>query len=599
LDTSGEPVKGAVVRVEANIEPDDGPPVTLRKEQRERTVKGQLRGYETLCWVDDVPRRKGEYDRFVAGLLGGDTFRLLSDVRAFCALHWTDRRKVLLELAGAVGPPPGFDALLVKMAGRSADDYERMLRAERKRLDDERREINPRIDELLRGLPAEPMDEPQAEKGREAVRKTMAELEQRRRALLEQEQQRQARIDELNDLRARRTQRESELRADMGACQELLDEQARLHEQLAQKKAEHAEADRAALEMEAVLNERRYALAEARRALDDARCRVKELDEPASERCPTCGRKWPASRLKAQTEKAQAEKVQAVEQAERCRAEVERLQAEVDAGNKDLRTARERAAAAAREADVLGKAAAVRLAEIEQAIRARPTPDPSKDASWQDLTRAIEVRERELGAPVTEQLRQIEDCLGRARAELDELNRALAQRDRAERDRRRIGELEARERELARQVTEVDGLLAELGRLRQAEAQRVERAVNAKFDRVTFRLFNRLLNGGIEPTCEAMLDGVPYPDLSHGQQIVAGIDIINTLAAHYGRRAPLFIDHYESLTARPRTDSQVIGLRAVAGLKTLTIRQEVRNGEDGIDDNQEGAAERQGGAAVR
>ncbi|MDO8302887.1 MAG: hypothetical protein Q7T18_06585, partial [Sedimentisphaerales bacterium] len=96
-------------------------------------------------------------------------------------------------------------------------------------------------------------------------------------------------------------------------------------------------------------------------------------------------------------------------------------------------------------------------------------------------------------------------------------------------------------------------------------------AVNGKFKYVSFKLFNRLLNGNIEPTCVAMLDGVPYQDMSYGQKIRVGIDILSVLSNHYGLHVPLVIDNSESLTYPVEFDGQTIQLRADKNVKKVTV----------------------------
>jgi hypothetical protein len=73
-------------------------------------------------------------------------------------------------------------------------------------------------------------------------------------------------------------------------------------------------------------------------------------------------------------------------------------------------------------------------------------------------------------------------------------------------------------------------------------------------------MFNSLINGGTEETCEALINGVPFPDANKAARINAGIDIINTLSRHYDVHAPIFIDNSEAVNDILRTDSQMIKL---------------------------------------
>lgn len=89
---------------------------------------------------------------------------------------------------------------------------------------------------------------------------------------------------------------------------------------------------------------------------------------------------------------------------------------------------------------------------------------------------------------------------------------------------------------------------------------RIEESINSKFDMVKFKLFKIQQNEGVREICEATVDGVPHNDLNTASFVNAGIDIINTLSAHYGVIVPLFIDNRESITKLIHTNSQIINL---------------------------------------
>jgi hypothetical protein len=84
-------------------------------------------------------------------------------------------------------------------------------------------------------------------------------------------------------------------------------------------------------------------------------------------------------------------------------------------------------------------------------------------------------------------------------------------------------------------------------------------------------MFNILINGGLEPCCDTLYKGVPWPDMNTAGRIWSGIDIINTLSKHNNIYAPIFIDNRESITLIPETKSQVINLIKDENFKTLTI----------------------------
>src|SRR5690606_17374208 len=118
--------------VEAILTLADGRLLSLRKVYSEvRTKKRgnahrEFTGHTTDHYVDGVPVKKGEYGQRVRDLMDEGTFRLLTDPRHFNEnLHWTDRRKLLLEVCGdvtqeaVIASEPRLSGLPEYLGGRS------------------------------------------------------------------------------------------------------------------------------------------------------------------------------------------------------------------------------------------------------------------------------------------------------------------------------------------------------------------------------------------------------------------------------------------------------------------------------------------------
>jgi hypothetical protein len=84
-------------------------------------------------------------------------------------------------------------------------------------------------------------------------------------------------------------------------------------------------------------------------------------------------------------------------------------------------------------------------------------------------------------------------------------------------------------------------------------------------------MYKQLLNGGEEPCCETLCNGVPFIDANHAKQINTGIDIINTFSNQYKTTAPIFVDNCEAVNEVIKTESQLIKL-LVTTEKNLTIK---------------------------
>ena len=86
-----------------------------------------------------------------------------------------------------------------------------------------------------------------------------------------------------------------------------------------------------------------------------------------------------------------------------------------------------------------------------------------------------------------------------------------------------------------------------------------------------FKLFENQVNGALAECCETTYNGVPYSNLNNGARLNIGLDIINTLAEHYGFSPPVWLDNAESVTDILPTKGQQIRL-IVSGMdKKLRI----------------------------
>lgn len=103
------------------------------------------------------------------------------------------------------------------------------------------------------------------------------------------------------------------------------------------------------------------------------------------------------------------------------------------------------------------------------------------------------------------------------------------------------------------------------------KASALEENINNHFKLIKFKLFNEQINGGIEETCIATVNGVPYTSINNAARINAGLDIINTLQEIYQVKAPIFIDNAESVVEVLGMNSQIIKLYVSEKDKELRV----------------------------
>jgi hypothetical protein len=135
----------------------------------------------------------------------------------------------------------------------------------------------------------------------------------------------------------------------------------------------------------------------------------------------------------------------------------------------------------------------------------------------------------------------------------------------------RIQELELQNKNLSQEIASLEKLEMQIDNFTRAKIGIIENRINSKFALVKWKMFNDQLNGGIEPTCEAIVNGTPFNDLNTAMKCNAGIDVINALNYHFGIFAPVFIDQRESIVDLIKTECQIINLKVDESKKELTV----------------------------
>ncbi|KKM75522.1 hypothetical protein LCGC14_1389370 [marine sediment metagenome] len=600
LDANNQPTKEVIVVTECTLN-IDGQDQVFRTEQHEKLQGDRAIGYTGKYFIDGVPKLQGEYKDSVNAVITEDTFKILTDLSYFCEkMHWNDRRQLLMKIAGDIETPDGFDELLKSMGGKDISDYKAMLKSRKKGYVEQRDQIPIRIDEKQQSSESyigTGDTEIELIAKRENAEDAIKAIADERQYLSDSEARRQECIEKKNDLSGKRIEREAELKSDSG--KELLDEKAQILEDLGfsklavqARKNGLASMDLDIKGTEQALKSKQLALGQVRNeyiaAKDALQLLVDTPPDPDSveKSCYACKQELPdaivqktheghiaehAKKLQKQT----ALKTDLAARARKMKDEVrflpeilDKLQCVYDEAETEL-------AKADIDDEALTKESHTRGFQIDEAINNRPTPDFTKDTKWGELTVAIGLCETEIGPPVNTQLAQLDAKKGHAEKELAELNKSLANIDQSEKDQKRIVELKSEQRDLSQSISDIDKELEEVDCYTVQESLSIELAVNDKFKDVQFRLFDYLMDGTVnDKRCDATFHGVPYSDLSTGEQIKVGANIVNVLSEHYDVSVPLWIDHAECLTLPIETDCQTIKLFAEDGIEELEVTPE-------------------------
>ncbi len=577
LDENNKLLKDVVVSVTGILD-FDGEEATLKKEQHEKVVKGQIAGYETHCLINEVHEKVGEYNRQIEKLIPEGIFKILTDLRYFAEkLPWSDRRKVLLELAGDVGTPEGFEELVAGLQNRTIIQQKKRLTELKKRFTADRDNIPPRIDELQIGISqyADTTDSPATlEAQRDALQAEIDTCQRKISKIIDEEKERQEQLEHLNQMKRNLAEREAAITADTSGTRPLLDERVKLETEIADSQSAVEAYSQKIKQFRAKKQMAETILKGYHDNMDEVRSKYQKLREAKIEtNCFECGQVLPTERIAEMKEKRE-------ERLEELLAEGVSIKEKVDAQAKHIEEVNMQVGSAVKmhnetvmKAGKLQTKADKRVKEIEEALKTQGKPDPSGDPQWLAISEKIKTAESNIGEPVASQLIELEKERNQKNNQIKVLNDTLAQSDRIKKDKVRITDLEAEEKRLAQAIADTDKELSEIAEYLAAESTLVETAVNGKFKHVTFKLFKQLLNEGLVPCCEVILNGVIYADMSSGEKIFTGLDIVNILSMHYGFSLPLFIDHVESVTLPLETHMQTIGLKAIDDEK-LTVEIE-------------------------
>lgn len=587
----GRPLSGVDHEVEGVIRVD-GSEVTLKRVYRQVWTKkrgaavAELTGNTTEHFWDGVPVTKGEYAAKVSEIADEATWRLLSDPGAFQALHWQERRKVLLDVCGDVSDAdviasnPELADLPGVLGKRSLEEHRKVIASRKPQLNRELQELPARIDEVQRGLPERPeVSLKQVTSGLEAARAAhadaLAELAAAKAgqgdAAAERKRLREVE-DALTDLERQARRRDEEAadkaRAKVADAKRALED---AKERLVrwERQATDLQADVARLDAQLVELRERWAVVNARK-----------VDAHVDGTCAACHQALPAEQVEAAHAAAVAD----------LNARKARELAAITDDGKALKAKRESVAAelamlidkarnqteglALLQADLDKATEALAKAEAAQTDATASKEYTRLAAERDDLTRRIEAVTA--GDPAA--LAALEEAVSQAQQAVAFLERDAQAHEARAKGETRIEQLKEQERTLAKEFEELERQLHLCELFVRTKVSMLEDKVAAKFRLVRFKLFENQVNGGIAEVCTATVNGVPYESVNHAGQIAAGLDIIRTLQEHHGLSAPIWVDQAESITDIPETGAQQIALVVSPNDKQLRVelhREEV------------------------
>jgi DNA repair exonuclease SbcCD ATPase subunit len=585
LNADGEPIHGVESSVEIVLDVN-GETSVLKKIYREVWQKkrgsatAEFTGHTTDHFVDGVPVKKSEYDAKIAEIADEQIFRLLTDPRYFNeVLHWQKRRELLLEVCGDVSDAEVIASKkdLAKLGdilgNRTIEQHRKVIQARRTEINKELEKIPVRIDEVKRGLPniddiTNPDELPNdIAKLREELKSKQEELAQAKAGGQVAEKTKELRLIEGQILDLRNKHRQAVDKKLAGKS----DERVKLQNEINRLKVDIDAKNRTIQYNESEIKSLEEKMEKLRADWREANAQQFEFEQ--DDVCPTCGQALPEEQIQATRDKALGHfNILKVNKLENINAEGKRL--------KDMKTSLEENLAYVRRELEKAKAELVELEQKEDALKedidaimrgAEPVESTPEYYQLYAKQRDLQDEIRKLEADSSLAVAKIQKEIVHINTDIFALEQAAARLEARKNGVKRIEDLKAEERRLASEFEELEQQIYLTEEFIRTKVELLEGKINSKFRMARFKLFNTLVNGGIDPCCETVYDGVPYSNLNNGARLNIGLDIINTLAEHYGFAPVVFIDNAESVVNILPTKGQQIRL-IVSGMdKKLRI----------------------------
>lgn len=557
-----------------------GEAVTLARIYTEKWTKRrgfeveELTGHTTDYFINDVPKSKAEFDGYVKTMIEDSIAKVISSPLYFNEkLKWQERREILSSMAGdttaedvlnfASDELSGAKELIALLdARKSLTDEKTRISAQRKKLRDELEQIDPRISELLR-MAEHGVNTEQVKADIETCEHLLQNIEQQQADELKAHEAANDEVRKHNakkfELEQQYTKLKGEAMAEHNKKQQSV--LAREHELKTEiQKIEFAIADwnSKATQRASTENLLQQRIADLR--ADYKRIQEKQFDNNCQdENCPTCGQQVPDYAVKVEAMRAEFNTNKA-KQLTDINAKGKEISKQIEA----LKTQCQAHELEALKAELETKQ--TYLAEFQKSIAVDQFVDTNE---MTELLAQIEAfvpmqPKQASNTELTEKRREIQ-------SQLDALKLELAKVQQAEQVQGRIVELNEQRKKLAQEIATLEKLEFQIEAYQRAEIMLIESKVNSKFALVKWKMFDEQLNGGLAPTCEAIVNGTPYNDLNTASKINAGLDVINALNYHFNVFAPVFIDQRESIVTLQPTDCQIISLVVNDEFKELTV----------------------------
>ena len=333
-------------------------------------------------------------------------------------------------------------------------------------------------------------------------------------------------------------------------------------------------------ERDALANKRNFLEAaikensKAKTELKDQYVAVASAKFPESETiCPTCGRPFDSDRveeLKADFEKRRRAQIDALnKRGFALKDKIESYEADRQKIEKQI---------VGYTADIEGLNA--KWEELKKIADFPVKTDYTTLPEYQELQAGIDALNKQLASveDTSSGLKDIEERETFVRIKLNQIESEIDKCDASKQSEERIEELKVAQRECGQKIADCERIIYLLEEFTQLKMNTLSDRINSHFEKVRFKLFEKLINGSVKETCQMQIctngSYVDYASANRSGQIIGGIDVIHALKELNQISAPIWIDNAECFSSDniPTSDSQVI-LLTVSDDEKLVIER--------------------------
>ena len=589
---TGNPMQDGGIEhsVEGIVELENKNRIFLKKVYKEKWTKQNGRaekefsGHVTSYFINGVPRSKRDFNEFICENIADiEVLKMVSSTVFFNNMAWKKQREILLDVCGDISDSDviASDERLAQfpviLQGKSVNDFIAITQERKRKINSELDKIPVRIDETTKQLD---------ELGELSVRET---IETELKDLRKQQDRARGQITSIqNGSEAKRISNKiDEINNKITAIKnaDKLEKETQLMAIKREYFSKKSTLDtiknniRVSKDMIEENNKTKQKNIDKLRDLRNEYTKIfKSVFDEKQAICPTCGQVLPQEKIDDAIKKFNTNRANSLKRINETGKKLSIENSEIDNINTDL--AERIAMLESRQEKSISELQSLKT-RIEAMENSVDTSSGYVDSEeYKNLRRELTGLNKDLNDIQTGNISKI-SSLNSTVTQLDlDINsrmEKLALIAQAEKFKARIEELKQQHKKLGEEFETLEQQLNLAQLFITSKVHMLTDKINSKFTIARFKLFEQQINGGISECCEAITaNGAPYNSaMSNGERVKISLDICATLARHYGKNLPIFVDNAESVTGMQDIDMQKI-LLIVSHHDELTVREPIQ-----------------------